>query len=130
MHVPCVGAIIVDERGRLLLVRRANPPAAGQWSLPGGRIEPGETPSQAVAREVREETGLIVDVGRLVGSVQRPGPDGRVYAIADYECTPVGGVLAAGDDATDARWVDLVELDAMDLTDGLLSTLRQWRVTP
>ncbi|MBA2553039.1 MAG: NUDIX domain-containing protein, partial [Geodermatophilaceae bacterium] len=58
-RIPCVGAIVYDEAGRLLLIRRGQPPHAGSWSLPGGRIEAGETPRQAVVREAAEETGLI-----------------------------------------------------------------------
>jgi len=68
-RIDCAGAVIKDGQGRLLLIRRRNEPGAGLWSLPGGRIEPGETGDQAVAREVREETGLSVTVGRLLGVV-------------------------------------------------------------
>ena len=130
MHVPCVGAVVTDPSGRLLVVRRARPPAAGRWSIPGGRVEPGETEPAAVAREVREETGLDIAVGRRVGEVERDGPGGVVYAIADFACTPVGGVLRAGDDATEARWVDLVELAALPLVDGLVEALTDWGVLP
>jgi len=73
-----VGAIIKDEAGRLLLIQRGHEPETGRWSLPGGRVEPGETDEQAVARETREETGLQVTCGALVGSVERPGLRGAV----------------------------------------------------
>jgi ADP-ribose pyrophosphatase YjhB (NUDIX family) len=70
-RVPCVGGVITDDDGRLLLVQRARPPAAGTWSLPGGRVERGEDDAAAVIREVREETGLDVAAGELVGTVER-----------------------------------------------------------
>jgi ADP-ribose pyrophosphatase YjhB (NUDIX family) len=131
-RVPCAGAVITDETDRLLLIKRRNEPGAGLWSLPGGRIEPGETGEQAVAREVLEETGLTVAVGRLLGAVQRPGLAGAVIDIRDYLASVTGGLLAAGDDAADARWVTPAELGRMDLagclTDGLAATLASWGV--
>jgi ADP-ribose pyrophosphatase YjhB (NUDIX family) len=129
--VPCVGAVVWDAAGRLLLVQRAREPGRGLWSLPGGRVEPGEDDAAALAREVAEETGLTVRVGALAGTVERPGPGGpggAVYAIADYVCEVTGGVLRAGDDAADARWV--ADLDSVPLTPGLLDALRGWGVLP
>lgn len=120
-RVACVGAVVLDERRGLLLVRRANEPGRGLWSIPGGRVEPGETAAAAVVREVREETGLEVTVGRLLGSVVR----GR-YDIDDFACTAVGGTLVAGDDALEARFVVPDELTALPLTEDLLETLRGW----
>jgi 8-oxo-dGTP diphosphatase len=122
-RVPCVGALIHDAAGRLLLVRRSRPPSAGLWSVPGGRVEPGETGPEAVVREVREETGLRVRVGELVGSVERPGPDNSVYVIDDYAARVVDGELIPGDDAVDARWVTLTELTELPLTPGLIEAL-------
>src|ERR1700751_2623495 len=72
--IPCVGAVVKDGQGRLLLIKRGHAPGAGLWSLPGGRIEPGETDAEALVREVREETGLAVEAGHLLGTVQRPAP--------------------------------------------------------
>jgi len=128
--IPCVGAIVVDHEGRLLLIKRGHEPGMGLWSLPGGRIEPGETDIEALAREVREETGLTVRAGRLIGSVRRPSGDGRVFDIRDYAATVTGGSLTAGDDAAQARWVSAAELDALRLTDGLLEILTAWGVLP
>jgi ADP-ribose pyrophosphatase YjhB (NUDIX family) len=128
--VPCVGALVHDAAGRLLLVRRANPPGAGLWSLPGGRVEAGEDDAAAVVREVAEETALVVDVGPLVGEVQRPGPDGQTYLIRDYACTPAGTPAVAGDDASDVRWVTLAELDDLPLVPLLRDTLAGWGVLP
>lgn len=127
-RVPCVGAVVRDDAGRLLLVRRANEPGRGLWSLPGGRVEPGESAEQALVREVREETGLLVTVGPPVGRVERAGPGGVVYDIADHVCRPVGGTLRAGDDAAEVRWVS--GLAALPLTEGLAETLRAWGVLP
>src|SRR4029450_2787370 len=78
-RVDCVGALVYDEERRLLVVRRANEPGRGLWSIPGGRVEPGEDDPAAVAREVAEETGLTVEVGDLVGEVERDGPQGTLY---------------------------------------------------
>ncbi len=119
-----------DAAGRLLLVRRGRPPAAGSWSLPGGRVEPGETDVQAVAREVREETGLDVAVGALVGVVERDGPEGVVYRIRDYACEVRGGALRPGDDASDARWVTREEFTALPTAPFLAETLERWRALP
>ncbi|HEY7144033.1 MAG TPA: NUDIX domain-containing protein [Streptosporangiaceae bacterium] len=133
--VPCVGALIKDRAGRLLLVRRGRPPAAGLWSLPGGRVEPGESDQQAVVREIAEETGLRVRCGALLGSVTLPWLAGRTAAVRDYRATvtgdgPAAYQLAAGDDAADARWVDRAELAALPLTAGLFELLQQWDPPP
>lgn len=126
--IPCVGAIITDAAGRLLLIRRGHEPGKGLWSLPGGRVEPGETDAQALVREVAEETGLAVRPGELIGSVRRAAPGGRVFDIRDYAATVAGGTLTAGDDADDARWARPAELAALPLTDGLADTLARWGV--
>jgi 8-oxo-dGTP diphosphatase len=125
LRIPCVGAILTDNE-RILLIRRGHEPEAGRWSLPGGRIEPGETDQQALVREVREETGLEVAPGPLVGAVDRPVPGGRVLVIRDYAATVTGGELAAGDDADDARWFTVPELTGLALTTGLKKTLYEW----
>ena len=129
-RVDCVGALVYDDRHRLLVVQRAHEPGTGMWSLPGGRVEPGEDDSAAVVREVAEETGLDVAVGELVGEVERDAPDGRVYVIRDYRAATVGGTLAAGDDAADARFVDRAELDDLPTVKLLLDTLAQWNALP
>jgi 8-oxo-dGTP diphosphatase len=111
-----VGAVVVDE-GRVLLVRRGREPLKGHWSLPGGLIEVGESLLEGVVREVREETGLIVEPVELIELLDRihkeSGPEGaRVryhYVIADYLCRVVGGELAAASDADAARWVERAE---------------------
>jgi ADP-ribose pyrophosphatase YjhB (NUDIX family) len=129
-RIPCVGAVVHDAQGRLLLVRRANQPAQGTWSLPGGRVEPGEDESAAMVREVAEETGLRVEAGLLVGVVERASPDGGTYVITDLAATVVGGTLAAGDDADDVRWFDAAELARTVTSPGLLEALTEWNVLP
>jgi 8-oxo-dGTP diphosphatase len=127
--IRCVGGIAFDADGRLLLIRRANDPGSGQWSLPGGRVEPGESDETAVVRELREETGLDVIPGTWIGTVTR-GP----FEIHDYACEITGGVLTAGDDATEARWSDAADLSALEaageLVDLLYVTLREWNALP
>jgi 8-oxo-dGTP diphosphatase len=129
INIRCVGAIVHDEAGRLLLIQRGNEPSRGLWSLPGGRVEAGESDAVAVARELREETGLDGVPGALAGQVVR----GR-YEIYDYVCQVSGGSLQAGDDADDARWFDaaaFAELEAADaLADGLTEALRTWDALP
>ena len=126
--IPCVGAVVTDEQGRLLMIKRGHEPGAGLWSIPGGRIEPGETDTEALVREMLEETGLTVQVGRLLGTVQRPGLDGAIIDIRDYAATVTGGTLTAGDDAADARWVRADQLIALPLTEGLAEILTSWGV--
>lgn len=125
-----MGAVVKDAAGRLLLIRRAHDPSAGLWSLPGGRVEPGETDQQAVAREILEETGLRVACGRLVGTAELPGLDGAVMAVRDYLAVVHGGELAAGDDAADVRWVTAADLARLPLTDGLAEFLDDRGVYP
>ena len=126
--IPCVGAVIKDDQGRLLLIKRGHSPGAGLWSLPGGRIEPGETDAEALVREMREETGLAVQAGPLLGSVRRPAPGGMVLDIRDYGATITGGTLRAGDDAAEARWVAPGDLAGLPITEGLVEALTDWGV--
>jgi len=126
--IPCVGAIVTDERGRLLMIQRGHDPGAGLWSIPGGRIEPGETDERALVRELLEETNLQVEVGKIVGSVQRELPGGAIIDIRDYAATVIGGTLRPGDDAADARWVTAAELARLEVTEGLIEALTEWGV--
>jgi 8-oxo-dGTP diphosphatase len=122
-----VGAVIVDrqhdhcrDENRVLLIRRGQPPLLGEWSLPGGVLECGETLREAVAREVREETGLVVETSEMLGVYERliRGDEGRVryhYVLIDFLCRPTGGDLKAGSDAADVRWFTRGELPALNL---------------
>jgi 8-oxo-dGTP diphosphatase len=116
-----------------LLVKRGKPPGQGLWSIPGGRVEHGESDERAVERELLEETGLSVIVGHLIGSVVRPAQVG-VFDIHDYSCQAIGGTLRAGDDAAEAAWVDAVMFATLErrnlLTEGLAATLTSWNVLP
>ena len=108
-----VGAVVVDEDGRVLIARRGNPPLKGHWTLPGGVLELGETLSDGVAREVREETGLVVEPVELIELLDRiHRKEDRIqfhYVIADYLCRVRGGVLQASSDADAVRWIERSE---------------------
>src|SRR3954452_20723611 len=135
-RIDCVGGIVLDEPPgddvRLLLVLRGQEPSKGRWSVPGGRVEPGEDDATATAREVLEETGLAVEVGRLVGTVERDAPAGGVYVIRDYLCrlAPDADLAAvrAGDDADDARWFTPAEIANLACAPGLVEALTEWGV--
>jgi ADP-ribose pyrophosphatase YjhB (NUDIX family) len=130
--VPCVGAVVLDDAGRLLLVRRGREPNRGLWSLPGGRVEPGESDAEAVAREVLEETGLRVRVGAVVGRVRIPAGTGLVYDVADHRCTLADPRqdARAGDDADEVLFADAATLAGLSCTPLLVETLREWGVLP
>ena len=114
-----VGAVIVKD-GRALLIRRGQPPLLGEWSLPGGVLECGETLRDAVIREAREETELTVEVAEMLGVYERVirGDDGRVryhYVLIDFLCRPVGGELKAGSDAAEVGWFRREDLPPLKL---------------
>ncbi len=124
-----MGAIAVDEQ-RLLLVRRGQGPAAGAWSLPGGRVEAGETLAEAVLRELSEETGLEGVCDELVGWVERMGPDHH-FVILDFAVTVLEPrEPTPGDDALEAEWVPLDEVAHRRLADGLAEFLHEHGIVP
>lgn len=117
-----VGAVIIDDDS-LLLIRRAREPGAGLWSLPGGRVERGETIAHAVVREVAEETAVEVVCGALLGWVERIEAETH-FVILDFWATPLSfGEPVAGDDAAEARWVPLHEVAELPLVFGLAEFL-------
>ena len=114
-----VGALIVED-GRILLVRRGKEPLKGDWSLPGGVQETGETLAEAVRREVREETGLEIEPQSVAIVFDRIIRDaqGRAeyhYVLVDYLCKRLSGELRPGDDVDDARWVSRAELESYEI---------------
>ena len=108
--MPAVVAVIV-RRGRLLLARRGRPPYAGTWDAPGGFLESGETPEQALRRELREEIGVGVRRARFVGfATDRYGPGGFVVLAAAYRVTPTSTKMRAADDVSEVRWFPLARV--------------------
>jgi ADP-ribose pyrophosphatase YjhB (NUDIX family) len=122
-----VGAVVV-EGSRVLLVKRAHPPLQAQWSIPGGVLEVGELVREAAVREAREETGLIVEPGDLLGVYDRVLRDEeqRVqyhYVLIDFLCRRVGGELRAADDAAEVRWFTRDELPALNLAEDTVEVI-------
>ena len=127
-----MGAVVTDPDGRLLLILRGREPGAGLWSIPGGKVEPGESLVEATRREVREETALDVLVGDLVGTVERPAPGGDLFVIHDHLVALAPGVdpsgVRAGDDAADVGWFTPSEVRALDCVPGLVDALEGWQI--
>jgi 8-oxo-dGTP diphosphatase len=124
-----VGAIIIED-ARLVLVKRAHPPLQAEWSIPGGVLEVGELMRQAAVREAREETGLIVEPGELLGVYDRivRDADERVqyhYVLIDFLCRRVAGGLAAASDAAEVRWFGQEELAALNLAEDTLDVIQK-----
>lgn len=133
-----VGGVVIDG-GRALLVRRGSTPLLGEWSIPGGLLNVGETLAEGLARELAEETGLEVNVVELIEVFERifpapPGKDGSPgdparpqyhFVILDYLCEPRGGTLAAGSDAAELAWAREDELGQYDLTAAVTRVLRK-----
>lgn len=115
-----VGAVVWNARGEVLLIRRSKPPLSQEWSLPGGKVEFGETLRGAVEREVREETGLTIEILALIDVAELicdelAGAANTHYVLVDFSARAAGGVLAAASDALDARWFSPAELDGLSL---------------
>jgi 8-oxo-dGTP diphosphatase len=129
-----VGALVFENTGeledpRVLLVKRGREPLAGFWSLPGGCVETGEGLEAAAAREVLEETGLVVSVGPIAAVFERLMPDseGRCeyhYVLIDFYCTVQSGSPRPGDDSAEVAWFDLDSLSKLQLTEGTLAVIR------
>jgi mutator protein MutT len=119
-----VGAILTDPDGRILLIQRGHPPAAGRWTLPGGRVERGETLAQALGRELQEETGLSAQMGPLAEVFEYIDQHYH-YVILDYRMNNPKGVLRAGEDSVDARFYTLDEVAMLPTTEGLTDVLRR-----
>lgn len=124
-----VGAVLID-RGRALVVRRASEPLQGEWSIPGGMLELGETLRTGVVREAKEETGLDVVPLEVLAVYDRivADPEGRTryhYVLIDYLCEVAGGELRAASDATEARWITRAELEGFPIADAAAEVIRK-----
>ena len=122
-----VGAVVLDG-DRVLIVKRAHEPLKGEWSVPGGVVDVGETLEEAIHREVREETGLEVEVGPIVDVLDRIryDPDGRVkfhYVLIDFLCRPLGGTLQCASDAEEAMWAERAELGRCGVAEATISVI-------
>jgi 8-oxo-dGTP diphosphatase len=124
-----VGAVIVNG-DRVLIVRRAKEPLKGQWSIPGGMLELGEKLREGLAREVREETALEVEVGDVLDVFDSifPDADGRTqyhYVLVDYRCTVRSGEAKAGSDVSEVRWVTSAELEGLGMKEVTVGVIRK-----
>lgn len=130
MADPILGAsVVIVADGAILLVQRGHEPQLGRWSVPGGRVEPGETLAEAAAREAYEETGLEVRIGAELWDLTITDGD-RTFEVHDFAATVTGGSLRAGDDAAAVRWIPLDELDLLSLTEDLLGYLTRGGIIP
>ncbi len=126
----CVGAVVVEDE-RLLLIRRGRGPAAGEWSVPGGRVERGELLAEAVVRELAEETGLEGVCGELIGWVERVGADHH-FVILDFAVSLLDPLAqpVAGDDAAEVAWVPIADVAEQRLVEGLAEFLHEHGIIP
>jgi len=124
-----VGAVVFNAGHEILLIKRGKAPHYGRWMVPGGTLEWGETLEAAAVREVREETGIEIEIEAFVEIIEAltPGPEGFHYVIMDYAARAVSGTLAAGSDALDAVWVPVERLGDLDLTPELLRVIEKAR---
>ena len=122
-----VGVVVIDE-GRMLLVERGNEPLAGSWAIPGGKVRFGEALGDAAVREIREETGLVVELGKVVWigeSLGEGDPPEHHLVLIDYSGKVAGGELKEGDDAAAAAFVPLDEVRSLKLTPTMYDLLEK-----
>ena len=124
-----VGAVVFGASNEILLIKRGKAPHYGRWMVPGGTLEWGETLEAAAIREVREETGINIEIETFVEIIEAmaPGEDGFHFVIMDYAARAVSGILAPNSDALDAVWAPLDSLDRYDLTPELLRVIERAR---
>lgn len=124
-----VGGVVIED-GRALVVKRASEPLKGEWSVPGGVVELGETLRQAIAREVLEETGLLIEAGEVLDVFDSifHGPDGITryhFVLVDFHCRKQGGELRAASDVSEVRWITSSELSSLQMTPATESLIRK-----
>ncbi|MGO9837244.1 MAG: NUDIX domain-containing protein [Polyangiaceae bacterium] len=120
-----MGAVVLDRRGHVLLVCRGRPPAVGTWTLPGGRIESGESPDVAIIRELREETSLSTAIVCPLGEVILER-EGTTFRVQEYLLVPLDDTVpVAGDDAADVRWVSLEDLEGLGVLDDAVAVIKR-----
>lgn len=124
-----VGAVVFNADNEILLIKRGKAPNLGRWMVPGGTLEWGETLEEAAVREVREETGIDIEIETFVEIIEAitPGEEGFHYVIMDYAAHPVSGTLAAASDALDAVWAPAGSLGDYDLTPDLVRVIAKAR---
>jgi len=124
-----VGAVVFGASNEILLIKRGKAPNLGRWMVPGGTLEWGETLEDAAVREVREETGIDIEIETFVEIIEAitPGEGGFHYVIMDYAAHPVSGTLAAASDALDAVWAPAGSLRDYDLTPDLVRVIEKAR---
>ena len=123
----CVGAVVVDD-DRLLMIRRGHAPGAGEWSIPGGRVEQGETLVEALVREVFEETHIEVVVDQFLGFAESI-TDEFHFVFLDFAATAFDAkTIAAGDDAAEAAWIGITDVPELNLVDGLAEFLHDHNI--
>jgi 8-oxo-dGTP diphosphatase len=124
-----VGAVVFNDRAEILLIKRGKPPHHGRWMVPGGSLEWGETLEQAAVREVREETGIEIEIEAFVELVEAitPGESGYHFVILDYAARAIGGSLKADSDALEAAWFGMDALSGLHLTSKLQAVIEKAR---
>jgi 8-oxo-dGTP diphosphatase len=125
--VVAVGALVIDD-GRLLMVKRDREPGKGLWTVPGGRVEHGEYLDQALRREVKEETGLEIEVGGLAGIFEVVGDDHFVIHDHAAHLTHGDQEVVVGDEVAEVRWVPLEEIEGLECTPRFVETLKAWEI--
>ncbi len=121
--------MVFNDRDEILLIKRGKPPQYGRWMVPGGSLEWGETLEQAAVREVREETGIEIEIEAFVELVEAitPGESGYHFVIMDYAAREIGGTLKAGSDALEAAWVGMDSVSRLHLTEKLQAVIEKAR---
>jgi 8-oxo-dGTP diphosphatase len=123
--VPAVGAVVLDGRGHVLLVCRGRPPAVGTWTLPGGRVEAGESPEVAIVRELKEETSLATAIVCPLGEVILER-EGTTFRVQEYLLVPLDDTVPeAGDDAADVCWASLEDLESLGVLDDAMAVIKR-----